>query len=159
ALNDAYSVARHRTVDQDPAFGIRQLVDIALKALSPGVNDTSTAVICIDFLSALMARLAACQLPSQRHDDGDTLPVLGKGRSFDWLLGEAFDQIRRCADGNIAIMARLLGALEAIASQTDSPRRLRALRVQVDHLTELADRTIPAAHDRAYMEVRLMRAR
>jgi uncharacterized membrane protein len=48
ALNGAYSIGRQRTADQDPAFGIRQIVDMALKALSPGVNDTSTAVMCVD---------------------------------------------------------------------------------------------------------------
>ncbi len=160
ALNATYTIARHRTVDQDPAFGIRQLVDIAIKALSPGVNDTSTAVICIDYLAAIMSRLAARELPSLRHhDDEGTLRVIAVRLSFEGLVGEAFDQIRRCADGNIAIMARLLTALEAIASQTQKPRRLRALRAQVQHITELADRTIPSAADRATLELRLIRAR
>jgi len=45
-------------VEQDPAFGIRQLVDVALKALSPGINDTSTAAMCVDYLAAILARLA-----------------------------------------------------------------------------------------------------
>ena len=58
ALNAAYGISRHRTVDQDPAFGIRQIVDMALKALSPGINDTSTAVMCVDYLTAILARLA-----------------------------------------------------------------------------------------------------
>ena len=58
AINAAYSVGIHRTVDQDPAFGIRQIEDIALKALSPGVNDTSTAVMCLDHLTAILAHLA-----------------------------------------------------------------------------------------------------
>jgi len=48
AINAAYNISIHRTIDQDPAFGVRQIVDIALKALSPGVNDTSTAVMCVD---------------------------------------------------------------------------------------------------------------
>ncbi|MCW8799700.1 MAG: DUF2254 domain-containing protein, partial [Desulfobacter sp.] len=56
ALNAAYSIGRHRTVDQDPAFGIRQIVDVAIKALSPGVNDTSTAVMCVDYLTSILAR-------------------------------------------------------------------------------------------------------
>lgn len=50
--------ARHRTVEQDPAFGIRQLVDVALRALSPGINDTSTAAMGVDYLAAIQARLA-----------------------------------------------------------------------------------------------------
>ncbi len=57
ALQAAYSIARYRTVEQDAAFGIRQLVDIALRALSPGINDTTTAVMCVDYLTAILARL------------------------------------------------------------------------------------------------------
>ena len=70
ALNGAYSISRHRTVEQDPAFGIRQIVDMALKALSPGVNDTSTAVMCVDYLTAILARLACRQFPpSHRYEE------------------------------------------------------------------------------------------
>lgn len=49
ALNGAYRISPHRTIEWDPAFGIRRIVDIALKALSPGVNDTSTAVMCVEW--------------------------------------------------------------------------------------------------------------
>jgi uncharacterized membrane protein len=66
AINAAYSISIHRTVDQDPAFGVRQIEDIALKALSPGVNDTSTAVICVDHLTAILAHLAGRQIPPSR---------------------------------------------------------------------------------------------
>jgi uncharacterized membrane protein len=59
ALQAAYTIDRHRTVEQDSAFGIRQIVDMALKALSPGINDTTTAVMCVDYLSAILARLAS----------------------------------------------------------------------------------------------------
>jgi uncharacterized membrane protein len=64
ALQAAYGIDRHRTVSQDAAFGIRKIVDIALKALSPGINDTTTAVICVDYLSAILARLAHRSIPS-----------------------------------------------------------------------------------------------
>jgi uncharacterized membrane protein len=58
-LNAAYVIGRQRTVEQDAAFGIRQIVDIAMKALSPGINDTTTAVMCVDYLAAILVRLAA----------------------------------------------------------------------------------------------------
>ena len=63
ALQAAYTIDRHRTVKQDSAFGIRQIVDMALKALSPGINDTTTAVMCVDYLSAILARLASRSIP------------------------------------------------------------------------------------------------
>ncbi len=94
ALNGAYSIGPHRTADQDPAFGIRQIVDIALKALSPGVNDTSTAVMCVDYLTAILARLASRQFPPSHRYEGETLRVIAIVPTFERLLAEAFDQIQ-----------------------------------------------------------------
>jgi uncharacterized membrane protein len=159
ALNASFSISSYRTVDQDPAFGVRQIVDMALKALSPGVNDTSTAVICVDYLTAILARLAPRRFPALRRYEESELRVISMAPTFENLLLEAFDQIRRNAEGNVSVMSRMLGALDAIASLTDSPRRRRALREQVQRIAELADRTIDSAHDRARIEERLTRVR
>ena len=159
ALNGAYSIGRHRTADQDPAFGIRQIVDMALKALSPGVNDTSTAVMCVDYLTAILARLACRQFPPSHRYEGETLRVIAIVSTFEGLLAEAFDQIRGSAAGNVAIMARMLGAIDTIASLTVSPSQLRALDEHVQWIAELADRSIESTHDRARIERRLMQVR
>jgi uncharacterized membrane protein len=159
ALNASYSISSHRTVDQDPGFGVRQIVDMALKALSPGVNDTSTAVMCVDYLTAILARLASRKIPPLHRYEGSALRVIAMAPTFENLLAEAFDQIRRNAEGNVSVMSRMLGALDAIASLTDSPCRRRALREQVQRIAELADRTIDSTHDRAWIEERLTRAR
>lgn len=159
ALNAAYSIGRHRTVDQDPAFGIRQIVDVAIKALSPGVNDTSTAVMCVDYLTSILARLAARQFPSVHWYQGETLRVIAIVPSFEGLLAEAFDQIRSSAEENVAILARLLGALDAIGSLTIRASYLRALDEQLQYIAELADRTIEASHDRARLERRMSEVR
>jgi len=141
ALQDTFGISSHRTVEQDAAFGIRQIVDMALKALSPGINDTTTAVMCVDYLTAIMAKLAPRQIPSsRRYEEGD-LRVIAKGPNFESLLAEAFDQIRCNAIGNVAIMSRMLGALQTIASMTDSPSRRRALLEQLQWIAELAERT------------------
>lgn len=159
ALNASYSINSYRTVDQDPEFGVRQIVDMALKALSPGVNDTSTAVICVDYLTAILARLAPRKFPALRRYEEGELRVIAMAPTFENLLLEAFDQIRRNAEGNVSVMLRMLGALDAIASLTDDPRRRRALREQVQRIAELAERTIDSAHDRARVEARLTRVR
>ena len=159
ALNGAYGIGRHRTADQDPSFGIRQVVDIALKALSPGVNDTSTAVMCVDYLTAILARLACRQFPPSHRYEGETLRVIAIVPTFEGLLAEAFDQIRGSAAGNVAIMARMLGAIDTIASLTVSPSHLRALDEQVQWIADLADRSIESTHDRARIERRLMQVR
>ena len=159
ALNAAYSIGRHRTVDQDPAFGIRQIVDVAIKALSPGVNDTSTAVMCVDYLTSILTRLAGRQFPSVHWHQGETLRVIAIVPSFEGLLAEAFDQIRSSAEENVAILARLLGALDTIGSLTIRPSYLRALDEQLQYIAELADRTIEASYDRARLERRMSEVR
>ena len=91
ALQATFCISRHRTVEQDPAFGIRQFVDVALKALSPGINDTTTAVMCVDYLTAILARIAPRQIPSlYRYEEGE-LRVIAKGPSFESLLAETVD--------------------------------------------------------------------
>jgi uncharacterized membrane protein len=117
-LNAVYVISRHRTVEQDASFGIRQLVDIALKALSPGINDTTTAVMCVDYLAAILVRLASRPIATAHRLDQGELRVIARGPSFASLLAEAFDQIRQNAAGNVAVLTRLLQALEIIAGQT-----------------------------------------
>ncbi len=156
-LNAVYTISRQRTAEQDPAFGIRQIVDIALKALSPGINDSTTAVMCVDYLAAILVRLATRRIATSRRFDQGELRVVARGPSFESLLAEAFDQIRQNADGNIAVMSRMLGALRTIARLTSSTKRRRALREQVKWIAELAERTIPSPHDRERLESRLAR--
>ena len=71
-LNAVYVISCQRTVQQDAAFGIRQIVDIAMKALSPGINDTTTAVICVDYLTAILVRLATRRIAARRRLVGQT---------------------------------------------------------------------------------------
>ncbi len=159
ALQSAYSINRHRTVEQDIAFGIRQIVDMALRALSPGINDTTTTVMCVDYLTAILARLASRPIPSSRRFEKRELRVITIGPTFASLVAESFDQIRVSAAGNVAIMLRMLGALQTIASPTANPARRQVLREQMECIADLAIRTIPSPHDRARFESRLARVR
>ena len=130
ALNAVYVISPHRTVEQDASFGIRQLVDIALKALSPGINDTTTAVMCVNYLAAILARLASRPIATVRRLDRGELRVIARGPCFESLLAEAFDQIRQNAEGNVAVLTRQLQSLEIIASQTANTQRRQSLRQQ-----------------------------
>jgi uncharacterized membrane protein len=159
ALNRAYSISRHRTIEWDPAFGIRQIVDIAMKALSPGVNDTSTAVMCVDYLTAILARLNGRRYPPSHRYEGEALRVIATVPTFEALLAEAFDQIRGSAEGNVAIIARMLGAIDTLGTLTANPSHRRALDEQVQRIAELAGRTVPAPQDRARIERRLEHVR
>lgn len=158
-LNAAFAISRQRTVDQDVAFGIRQIVDVAMKALSPGINDTTTAVMCVDYLAAILTRLAVRRIGIPHGLEQGELRVIGRGPSFDSLLSEAFDQIRRDAESNVAILLRLLGGLQTIAGLTISPSRRWLLRQKVDEIAEVADRSIVSPHDRERLASQLMRVR
>jgi hypothetical protein len=116
-LNAAFSVSRQRTVETDAAFGIRQIVDIAMKALSPGINDTTTAVMCIDYLVAILVRLAPRKFAPTHCLDEGKLRLITREPSFEGLLAQAFDQIRQNGAGNVAIMHRMLDALHTIAGR------------------------------------------
>jgi uncharacterized membrane protein len=154
-LNGFYAISRYRTIEQDASFGIRQIVDIALKALSPGVNDTTTAVTCVDYLSAINARLAGRRIESPlRYADGE-LRVIARGATFEKLLTESFDQIRRSAEGNVAIITRMLQALETVAAQTADGRRLRVIAQQISLLEALAEQSVKSEHDGAEIRARI----
>ncbi len=159
ALRAAYSIDRYRTVEQDCAFGIRQLVDIALHALSPGINDTTTAVMCVEYLTAILARLAPRKIPSPRHYEVGELRVISIEPTFAGLVAESFDEIRGSAEGNVTILLRMLDALQTIASLTDSPSRRGVLWEQAECIAELAGRSIESPRDQARFRNRLARVR
>jgi uncharacterized membrane protein len=159
ALQATYRIERHRTVEQDSAFGIGQIVDMALRALSPGINDTTTAAMCVDYLTAILARLALRKIPSSHRYEEGVLRAITIGRTFASLVAESFDQIRDSAKGNVAIMLRMLDALQTIASLTFSPRRRRILRDEVEAIGELAARTIESPRDQTRFQSRLARVR
>jgi uncharacterized membrane protein len=157
ALQEACRIDRYRMVEQDCAFGIRQIVDMALKALSPGINDTTTAVMCVDYLTAILARLASRGIPSSHRYEDRKLRVIAIGPTFGSLVAESFDQIRGSAQNNVAIMLRMLGAFQTIAGLTASPIRRRALLDQVERVSEMAERSVESAHDRARINAQIAR--
>jgi uncharacterized membrane protein len=150
-LNRLFTIDRHRTIEQDAPFGLRQLVDIALKALSPGVNDTTTAVTCIDYLTAVMAKLVRRRFPPSFRYNQHELRVIAVAPTFEQLWSLAFDQIRRNSRDNLAILWRLLRAFEVAGQVINSPGRRQTL---CRHLTayEESVRCIEPDSDRLRLE-------
>lgn len=142
----AYSIEHQRTLHQDAAFGIRQIVDVALKALSPGINDTTTAINCVDFLGAILASLATRRIVA--CNEGNEHLIVACGPTFASLLAEACDQIRQNAAGNTAVLVRMLHSLGTAGERVSMPTRRHALRQQVELIVETAERSIPSTHDR-----------
>jgi len=110
------SIGRNRNIGQDVAYGIQQLVDIALKALSPGINDTTTAIMAVDYLGAICARLACLDFPARLRSDGKELRVLVMSADFETYVRLAFNLVRVNAKGNHAVFRRLLRALALVGT-------------------------------------------
>ncbi len=142
AINDLFGLSRYRTIEQDVGFGIRQLVDIALKALSPGVNDTTTAINCIDNLGELIGELASRQMPARERGRDGRVYVIAKAPGFVEHLETAFDQIRISGRANQAVFERLTSAIDLIGRRTDDDARLAALERQLNLIGEYAEITL-----------------
>ncbi|WP_107763316.1 DUF2254 domain-containing protein [Nitrosospira multiformis] len=157
ALCSAYSIGSRRTIEQDPEFGIRQIVDIALKALSPGINDTTTAVTCVDYLASILCHVAPRKFPSRIHYEKGKPRLITVWPTFGILMEASFDQIRRNSEGNVTLMTRMLDALQTIETQTASVDRREALREQAQRIAEVAYRSVESPYDLAIIDARLAR--
>jgi len=146
-LRGTFDIGPARTIEQDAAFGMRQIVDIALKALSPGINDTTTAVMCVEHLGALLETLAARTISDQlRAVDGKVRVIAGR-RSFNELTGLCLNQIRQAASGNTAVMVALLRAIEAAGKQTSNHARRRTLARHANLIVTLARDSVTCPDD------------
>ena len=159
ALNRAFTLGRHRAIEQDVSFGIGQLTEIALKALSPGMNDPITAVTCVDYLVAVFIDLASRrEEPAWRASDG-TVRLIVAGPTFAGLVDSSFDEIRRAAATQPIVLARLLEACRLIGEATVDIERRCCLRRHVDRIeAEVAQQTLIDA-DRADLARRIEVAR
>jgi uncharacterized membrane protein len=157
-IEAAFNIYRFRTIEQDVGFGIRQIVDIALRALSPSVNDTTTGVMCVDYLSAILAHLAGCAFPARERCCEGELRVVTTGQTFESLLSDAFDQIRSSARGNFAVLVRLLEAIRAVSDVTTDEARRRVLLAYVSCMQESRD-GLSSAQERAQYEEILVSTR
>lgn len=155
ALRAVFAVGDFRTVEQDAAFGLRQIVDIAMKALSPGVNDTSTAVSCLDYLGAILCRLARRRLTAADRGAEGGWRVLAPVPDWADFLAKSFDEIRLCAPGNVTILLQMLEVIRRIASLGLCASRRDALRAHAGYIVELADHSVAAPYDRGRVNEKL----
>jgi len=137
----------YRTLPQDVSFGFDQLVEIALRALSPAVNDTFTGMTCVDWIADCLCRIAPIWHPHRiRRDAEGDIRVIAFQPSFDRLVERTFDTIRQAAIGMPAIMIRQLEAIAKVIEQVPDRRRRTALirqaeAIQRSNLATVADRS------------------
>lgn len=147
-INDAFILGKERTEYQDVEFPIDQLVEIALRAISPAINDPFTAIRCIDRLSAGLSRLAQRDFPSPyRYDDEQNLRVIVEGVTFEGLVDAAFNQIRQYSKSDVAVTIRLLEAIACIATYTHNSKQREALRRQAEMILNSSREQISPEQD------------
>jgi uncharacterized membrane protein len=127
-LLTAIDIGPTRTLQQDVEFGVIQIVDIALRAISPAVNDPTTAINCIDQLSRIMiVWTSRAAPPSRLYSPPYVLRVVVPWISYEGLLDTAFEQIRHYAKSDIAVSLRLLRAFDDMALAGASHKEIQSL--------------------------------
>lgn len=149
-VRDAVRVGETRTLQQDPAYGVRQLADVALKALSPGVNDPTTAQDAIFHMGAVVRTLLQQEPRARDLTLGDRRLILEQVGGHEDLLSLAFDEIRLVAAEMPTVCVYLLECLSLIARSID-PKQHEAnagrLRHHADLVVRACERTNPSPED------------
>lgn len=146
----------YRTPVQDPEFAIRQLVEIAVRALSPGINDPYTAITCVDKLNAVLCSLTDKVFPQKVHlDDMGMLRLITKELSFTDIAGAAFDQIRQHANNNVSVTIRLLESLYDLRMFTQNDEQKHFVISQTKMIEEQQSKQPLAADDLKAMNSRV----
>lgn len=137
-LRGQVALGRERTIEQDSTFAFRVIVDIALKALSPAINDPTTAVIAIDQLQRLLRTVGGRELRDDRIFDGDgQLRVIFHTPNWKDFLDLTFSEIRTYGAGNFQVVRRLRAMIENV-SQNVPERRATLLGEELDLLDRAA---------------------
>ncbi len=144
-----------RTLAQDPAFGIDQLVEIAIRALSPAVNDTFTALSCVDWLGDTLCKLVRVWAPAQVYRDrAGAVRIICEQVSYENLVQRSFAKVRQASSGMPALLMRELEALKAIMEQTTDADQARVLMDQAAMIQRANLESVPEESDRADVERR-----
>jgi uncharacterized membrane protein len=148
ALSKAHVTGPHRTLMQDPVFAIDQLVEIAIRALSPAVNDTFTALTCIDWLSAGLSRVTRRTLDEGIYRDRfGRVRLIESDPSYARMVNRAFDKVRQAARGMPAVIIRMIDALASIMEATTSADQQHILVHQAEMILKSAEESVPDQND------------
>jgi uncharacterized membrane protein len=122
-LRGALVITVERTIEQDPKYAIRLLVDIAIRALSPAVNDPTTTVMAIDHIEDILRRMAGRKLELGHVLEGGRLRLVFPTPSWDDLVALATDEIRIYGAKSVQVMRRLLAMLAQLLDEVPESRR------------------------------------
>lgn len=148
-IADAFIIGTQQTPEQDPEYPIHQLVEVAIRALSPGINDPYTAIACIDQLGSCLNLLARRELPPEYcFDDRDQLRLQIKPCTYSGMLNASFDQIRQYGNTSVAVTIRLLEILKFLTAQTVCADQRLAIHRQANMILRGSQEALPEENDR-----------
>jgi uncharacterized membrane protein len=150
ALGGAHATGPHRTLTQDLSFAVDQLVEIAVRALSPAVNDPFTALACIDWLGDSLCKIAGRWQPQAVHRDATgRVRVIVVTVGFRRLVERAHDKIRQASREMPAVMIRQLDALAKVMIYTSTEEQREVLLEQTEMIMRSCEESVPEQGDRA----------
>jgi uncharacterized membrane protein len=153
------TLGRHRTLKQDFEFGVAQIVEIGIRALSPAVNDTFTGVACVDWLGdALLVVAGEPRFDGVWYDAAGKMRVRVRPVLLERLVRMAFDQIRQAASDNPAVLIRILDTVRRIAPSMRVEEARTALTQVADAVREVGSKEVLATIDREELEAAWRRA-
>jgi uncharacterized membrane protein len=148
SLRRAIRLARERTFEQDPKYPLRLLVDIAIKALSPAINDPTTAVQALDQIEDLLHRLGRRALDAGCvKDDQGVLRLIFPTPTWEDYLTLAFDEIRQYGVSSVQVMRRLRSALLGLMDSVTEAERKEVVQRYLQHLNLVVERSVLDAED------------
>jgi uncharacterized membrane protein len=150
SLERAHLTGPYRTLAQDLSFAVDQLVEIAIRALSAAVNDTFTALTCIDWLGESLCKIAAEWSPTQIHrDESGQIRLISAAVGYQRIVERAYEKIRQASRGMPAVMIRQLDALEKVMEYTTTSAQRDVLIEQANRIQTGNVESVPEVADRA----------
>jgi uncharacterized membrane protein len=154
-LNSAFVVGGRRSPAQDVEFAVNQLVEVAVRALSPGVNDPFTAIACVDRIGSTLCQFARRDLPSPyRVDERGVLRIVADAPTFAAIADAALNQIRQNARSTASVTIRLLETVAAVASCLQREEDRETMRHHAEMIVRGARQGIPEESDLRDIEQR-----
>jgi uncharacterized membrane protein len=152
---ETFIIGNDRTYEQDPEFAFDQLVEIAIRALSPGINDPITAIMCIDRIASALSQLAQRKFPSPYvYNKNDKLCVISTPITFSDITNAAFNQIRQYGRSSAAVTIHLLEVIGEIAAYVKRDEDRETLIRHADMIMRGSEDGLPEQLDRRDVKAR-----
>jgi uncharacterized membrane protein len=156
-IRECFYLGAHRTIQQDPEYGILLLSDITIKALSPAINDPNTAIMGLNEISRILRQIARKEFPRHILSDKQGKPrIVASFPTFEHLVAQAFDQVRRYGMADSAITVKVLDVIGEIGEVVELESERAILREHVIAIVTDANKAISNPRDRAQINSKLL---